>query len=230
MVPVNRENDAKVLEVLTGLAEAGARCLTNPAIGDLIGLTTNQVEWSIRRLRDKRLIRTESVAGIRRIEIVGTGKSTDWTRPRDKIPGTDAPVTGDNQEKRLVNLMRIIDNSIRAGENLSRIEDIAIEALCSYQTVYRDLRSLVARGEIILGAADGARYVERVATGERAWRKSHRRRPKSFVKSGGADSSGGDEVGDDAPGYTTLVPCARYGCGEFVGHMKAYCDYHDAGA
>lgn len=220
------KDDAKVLEVLTGLAESGARCLSNTAIGDLTGLTTNQVEWSIRKLRNQGLIRIESAGGIRRILVAGTGKSTDWTRPRDRIPGTDAPVTGDNQEKRLINLMRIIDNSIRTGENLPKCEDIAIEVLCSDQTVYRDLRVLVARGEIILGEADGARYVERVSTGERAWWKPYRRKPKNPVRSVGADSGGVDV----APGYATLAPCARYGCGEFAAKMKAYCDYHDAGA
>ncbi len=84
----------KVLAVLGRAARHGKPCPTNTQIADAVRVrSTRQVVESMRVLEDAGLIRREVMANqARRVTIVATGESTDWSR-KITSPSPSDPAT-----------------------------------------------------------------------------------------------------------------------------------------
>jgi DNA-binding CsgD family transcriptional regulator len=65
------DNERRVLELFKRLAKGSKPCMTNIAIARELGITEPQVASALRRLKTKKLVRSESKGHMRRITILG---------------------------------------------------------------------------------------------------------------------------------------------------------------
>ncbi len=222
MVSVN-QNEELVLACIERVAEAGARAPSDRAIADELGLTEGAVDYALRKMRDRGVIRVVSAAGRRRFTIVATGASTAMTLPAESCRTSI-------RDARLGRLLLLVTGIADAGLKLPTNDTIAdtMGGGCTGEVIAKDFRGLILSGKIRMeNYGGGKRRLTITATGSKTAmpppnQRRDARRVMRMVEPVGVEET------VEPPPPASLLPCARGSCSGAAERGKAYCATHEA--
>lgn len=227
-----RAAESAVFGLIVNAAEEGLRCPTNPGMAGALGLTLGQVEWAIRTMAEKSIIRIDSYGGARRAIVLATGQATNWTHGQEPECWSGDSTQIVRRKTRHELLLDIIEQKAAAGEEMPRTSDLAEALVCTDETVTRDLRGMVVKGIISIGKIGAKRQITIIATGAKTATPQQGGGPRRQVLGKRDPAKKMAAMHDDAeeeapPVPASLVPCARRGCEGAAAIGRAYCCEHE---